>query len=60
MNQKPSFEDGLLVCLDIIQKSKSLEDAKDRIYQLLDAYKETEHSGRVEMIKNQLGIWGIL
>ena len=58
--EKPGFEDGLLLCLDILQRARSVDEAEKKIIHLLDAYKESHHSGRVEMIKDQLGIWDIL
>lgn len=59
MNQSLRFEDGLLVCLDIVYKSTSLDEAKDKILHLLEAYKGVEHEVRLESIKEQLGLWRI-
>ncbi len=55
-----TFEDGLLVCLEIVEASESREEAQRRIIQVLDAFREMHHGGRVQLIKDELGIWGIL
>jgi len=51
------FEDGLLICLDVLDGSTSLDEARGRIVYLVEAYREVEHSARVEVIREQLGIW---
>lgn len=54
------FEDGLLICLDVVEGSTSLKEARDRIVYLVDAYWEAKHGARVEVIKEKLGVWSFL
>jgi len=51
------FEDALLICLDVLEASVSLEEAQKRIMYLLNAYREARQVVRVKMIKEQLDIW---
>lgn len=60
MKDKLGFEDGLLTCLEILNKTDSNEDARARILQLFESYKLVEHEARIESIKDELGLWGIL
>ena len=49
------FEDALLMCLDAVEGTGSLEEARDRIVYLLDLYREARHAVRAKVIREQLG-----
>lgn len=52
-----SFEDGLVMCLDILEASENIEEARKQLITVLYAYKEVERGAKLEVIRDQLGIW---
>ena len=49
------FEDALLICLDVLETTNSMEEAREGIIYLLDLYREAKHAARAKVIKKQLG-----
>jgi len=60
MNSNLKFEDGVLTCLDIVDRAESREEAYEKIMQLIESYNVVVHEKRVELIKDELGLWGVL
>jgi len=60
MNQHLSFEDGVLVCIQIVEDAETRDEALRRLQYLCDAYDVVDQEIRVEKVKEQLGLWGIL
>lgn len=60
MNKKLGFEDGVLACLDIVEQSETLDDAHGKIMQLAESYSVVLHEKRIELLKDELGLWGVL
>jgi len=52
----PTFEDGLLICLDILDGAGSSDEAQQKIIQVLDVFREVNHRNRSQVIKDQLGV----
>ena len=55
-----SFEDGLLVCLRVMENAGSLEEARRMVHRVLEAYREEVQESRVQAIAEQLGVWGVI
>ena len=51
-----SFEDGILIALEIVDRTESKEEIHKKLEYLLDSYETRKFFERLTMIKNELAL----